>query len=103
MGPDSTECLTPKQIEELLYASNTPGAETAPTHPHLAICPRCREEFEEQRRFACVRQGFAQLPGTPPEARPPLLPGYDQFRYLGRGGCGDVWHARYVECGLIQQ
>jgi hypothetical protein len=44
MKPDSTQCLTPEQIEELLYSTVTSEGQMPPNE-HLLICPRCREEL----------------------------------------------------------
>jgi hypothetical protein len=96
MEPRSSECLTPSQIEELLYTT-LPAEGQSPASAHLATCARCREELEEQRRFAHLRAEFARSPAPPQGALPPRLPGYDGLRWLGRGGCGDVWLARHVE------
>ena len=68
MESRSSQCLTPSQIEELLQ-NTVPAGQQAPDNAHLAVCERCREEFEEQRRFACLR-GVRPLP-TPPR-------GYDR-------------------------
>jgi hypothetical protein len=99
MDSPSTECLTPSQIEELL--SSTVVAEgQLPANAHLAMCARCREELEEQRRFAHLREEFARLPASAQGAIAPVLPGYEVLRWLGRGGCADVWLARHIELNL---
>jgi hypothetical protein len=96
MDPRSSECLTPSQIEELLW-STLPTEGQLPANAHLVSCARCREEFAEQQRFARLRAEFARLPVPPHGAQPPQLPGYEILRWLGRGGWADVWLARHVE------
>lgn len=90
MNPSRTKCLTPEEIEELLT-----DQAALPTRQeleqHLATCPRCQQEMEEQREFDALRRSFTAVSDGPP----PVVRGHVVHHRLGRGAFGEVWLGYY--------
>jgi hypothetical protein len=77
MNPESTPCLTPREIQELLYATLASPDDEFPSHPHLASCARCQEEFRALRQSA-EQQEDLDRKRMPPTGTLPPPPGYEQ-------------------------
>ena len=95
-GQPAGSCPSPAEIRDLVTGS-LPSRRGATLAEHLAHCPRCREEAEDQAEFEEIRRGY-QAASAPRAA--PDVPHHTVEGWLGGGGFGDVWHGHHP--GLLQ-
>lgn len=89
-------CLSPRDIQNLLAARLGTGSGVRMAE-HLAACPSCRQELDDQREFAELRRLSADR--DPPA--PPDVPGHALDELIGKGGFGHVWRGRDTALGRV--
>lgn len=114
-------CPSEDDLDRFL-ASRVETAHQQAVAVHIDECPECQRILDKRCRDPelarkCRRleelavsgvpvqsdkrsrrhEEFFPWPVSPQGAQPPRLPGYDELRWLGCGGWGDVWQARDIE------
>jgi serine/threonine protein kinase len=84
-------CLSPVEIQRLVTGS-LPTPEGVSFAEHLAHCPRCREEADDQAEFDEIRRGYQSASAQRPA---PKVPNHEVEEWLGGGGFGEVWRGRH--------
>lgn len=89
MNDSGHNCLTSAEIDLILHGTLRPNLARR-VKDHLEACAPCRAALDDQRQLG----EFCRRPSGQ-AGEPPALDGYIVQRWLGRGGCGDVWLSYY--------